>query len=381
MKPFLKLTVLAVVIATSACTTFQPKLTQQLKDDIDTVRVISVIHQEELNVQMNAFNGAGTAGAVGFGALGVVVGSIADASVNSARSKVAEGKAERFRAALSGRNTTDAINATLKESVESIDWASANFVTYQASKEFKTFQLRGELEQLKEDALVVLTSSYSLTPELESLEITTRLALYKRPTEPAKKGLARNREVKKKNRTLYQSGMKYQSKLFGGRYRHNSAEERERRRESVIAEYDERIAIAPRREIAVLKQQKSKQLGALNENSFVKVEGKIDTQGTAWLAEDGALLRRTLEAGVAELGKLLVLDLEDPLSPADYKSAKQKFNTVTMTGGKKTKMKRTRTNGWLLDSVGSRQRIRLVDGLIYSVDENDFLRPFSALRQ
>lgn len=376
MNSFSKLSVLAVVIATSACTTFQPKLTDELKDDIASVRVISVIHQEELNVQMNASNSGAVAAGAGFGAIGGLIGAIADVSINSARSKAAEKKAEQFRAALSGINTTSAINNTLRESVESIDWAEANFVTYQDSEEFKNSHIRGEMDKLQEDALIVLYSSYSLTPELESLEITTRLALYEKPDTPVKKSDGPSR-----TRASYASGMKYQSKLYGGRYRSNSGEDVERNRAAVIAKYDKKIADAPKSDRRVYEKQKKKRLSSLNGRSFVKVEGEVDTEGTAWLEEDGILLRRTLESGIAELGQLLVLDLKDPLSPADYKSAKQKFSTVTMTGGKHTKMMTDKTDGWLLDTVESRQHIRLVDGFIYSVDENDFLRPLSALRR
>lgn len=373
LKSLLKLTVLAVVITTSACTSFQPKLTDELKSGIATVRVISVIHQEELNVQMNASNG-GAAAASSLGFIGVLVGSVVDASINSARSKTAEEKAERFRVALSGSNTTGAINDILKESVESIDWADVNFVTYQDSEEFKSSNLRGEMESLQEDALIVLYSSYSLTPELESLEIATRLALYKRPDEPVDNGPSRNR-------ALYESGMKYQSKLYGGRYRSDSAEELEQKREALIARYDRKIANAPKSDKRVYEKQKKKRLESLNGRSFVKVEGEVDTQGTAWLEEDGILLRQTLEAGIAELGQLLVLDLKDPLSPEDYKNSKQKFSTVNMTGGAKTKMMTAKTDGWLVGRSESRQRIRLIDGFIYSVDENDFLRPLSVMRQ
>lgn len=373
LKLLLKLAVLGIVVTTSACTSFQPKLTDELKSDIASVRVISVIHQEELNVQMNASTG-GTAAAASFGLIGALVGSIADASVNSARSKAAEEKAERFRAVLSGSNSTAAINTTLRESVESVDWAETNFVPYQDSEEFKTANLNGVLEDMEEDALIVLYSSYSLTPELESLEIATRLALYKRPDQTAKDG-------PKRNRVLYQSGMKYQSKLYGGRYRSNTAEELEQERAAIIARYDKKIANAARPDKKVFEKRKRKLLESLNGRSFVKVKGEVDTEGTAWLEEDGELLKNTLEAGIAELGKLLVLDLEDPLSPADYKSTKQKFSTVTMTGGKKTTMMTAKTDGWLLDRAESRQRIRLVDGFIYSVDENDFLRPLSGLRQ
>lgn len=380
MELLFKFAVLAIVITSTACTTFLPKLTDELKGEIATVRVISVIHQEELNVQMNASNSAGGAGAA-FGAIGAIVGSIADASVNSARSKAAEVKAERFRTTLNDRNTTGAINDTLKESVESIDWAEAHFVTYQDSKEFKTAQLKGEMKQLKDDALIVLYSSYSLTPELESLEITTQLALYKRADEPPKKGLARNREVKKKHRAVYRSGMKYQSKLYGGRFVSSSPEELEKQKAALVAEYDEKIARAQRRNKKELQLRKARALRTLKPRSFIKVEGEVDTQGTAWLADDGALLRQTLEAGVTELGELLVLDLKDPFSPADYKKSKQKFNTVTMGGGKKTKLVRSKTNGWLLGTVESRQHIRLVDGFIYSVDEKDFLRPLNPMRQ
>lgn len=64
---------------------FQPELTDELKSSISTVRVISIIHQDELNVQIYPTNSGGLVGRIGLGAVGALIGATSDASINSAR--------------------------------------------------------------------------------------------------------------------------------------------------------------------------------------------------------------------------------------------------------------------------------------------------------
>lgn len=378
MKTILRLTIVLVVIATAACAGYKPKLTDDVKADISTVRVLSIIHQDELNVQINA-SSTGAGAAAGFGLLGALVGTAIDASVNDARSKSAEERVEPFRAVMQGTNTTAAINETIEKSVESLDWATANFEVFDDSDNFK---VSDSMKGLEEDALLVINSSYALTPELESVEVKSELALYmnknKQSEESSKK---RTKNTRSSHHAAYRSGMKYQSKLYSGRYASNDVIALNEKREALIAEYDEKLArarISKRKELEVRKE---KELRKLDSATFSKVEGEVDTQGTIWLQDDGALLRQILEAGVAELGALVSLDLKDPLSPEEYKTSKQKFTTGTMTGGKKTKLVKSSAKGWVLDDSGSRQRIRLQDGFIYSVDKTDFLRPLTPLRR
>jgi len=211
-----------------------------------------------------------------------------------------------------------------------------------------------------------------LTPELESLEVTSEVLLYLLPSESKNKD--RRESLIRIAKPVHRGSVKYQSKLYGGRYTSHTAEEREQIKQTVAAEYDEKIANSGSSKKFGLKQKKEKELGRIEKGFYRKVDGEIDTTGAVWLENDGQLLLDTVDTAITELGELISIELNDPLTREQYRSDKRDFNVAIMAGGKKTKMVRRTSKGWLISQEGAQQRIRLKDGSLHSIDENDFIR-------
>lgn len=369
MKMLIRIAAFLAMCSMMACSPFKPKLTDGVKEGINTLRVVSVIEHPTLGAQFNHSNGVGV-GYILFGVPGAAVAAAGDSLINNAKANAAAEKIAPFRAALEGQNVAQTLHDSFESVTQELPWAKTVFESHEGYLKQRRAKIISEME---DDALLLLSTSYSLTPELESLEVITSVAIYKHRYKSA--GNDVTLQLLEKMDPIYRGGIKFQSTLYGGRYLSVSDKSRSEKRQATIAKYEEKIARSNSSQRIVLEQRKEKELKRIERSVFSEIEGEADTVGSAWLENDAQLLKNTINLAASELQKMLSLDLNDPFSPTEYKKSKEQFEVAIMTGGEKTKMARSTAKGWLLDKTETRERIRLQDGYIYSVAKGDFLRP------
>ena len=334
------------------CASYKPLVEAEEKGQISSLRVISVVPQEEIKTQIQIQ----TAGGAGFGLLGAIV----DASVNNSRAKDAEAASDPFRDALLETDPKSLINAAYENELQGIDWASPTTIE-KRDEALDRKELRALLRTMPEDALLMIHSIYSLTPELEILEIDALLQLYMADKREAK-STKDNGRLKKVGQTIirFQSNlispesqeilerfskieMEYQDaldsensaeakiKAKNARTRARSAvrKETDRLREvrkqnlldariaAIEANYTAKIESAEKRERRELLQEQAK---AIKEAKSEMRNYRNIERSELWLENSGEKLVLSLETGALEIGHLMLRALNETIDEKSLKS-------------------------------------------------------------
>lgn len=367
------------VMVLASCAGYQQKVTAELYDRVSTLRVVSFVPQSELSVGINISNIAMQTGHQG-GALGALLGSVIDSAINNSATKRAEARAERFRIALEELDYSSGLHSAFEASIGAIDWAETVYEPRNG------VELGGDRQELirttEEDALLILTTNYALTPQLESFEIYTLFEFYEQ-----NKIEARNNQIEITEMKRIGSGrLKFQSELIVPRVILASPEEIE----------EERLRIREKYALQIEKTRdtyKKQTYMELRDKHLRKVESRLAKRVESdylpedgeelWLANNAARLIDTMIGGAAEQSTLLSIEMSDP-----YVSQYHRDNLITLPtmrimpgsgfSSSKTRIEKSTNKAWLISHSDGRKRWRLRNGNLYSVSDNDFVRLMSA---
>lgn len=361
-----------LVFCLAACTNFSPSFTQEIKSEINTLRVVSFVPQKEIHVQIHMSSASGgMSGAIGLA--GALVGSVVDDHIESGRAKKAEARIMPYRAVLNGHDARKKLQANLEKATRNLTWTEVTeFVTDIPEEEFEVNEY---LENIEEDALLVLKSQYSLTPELESLEVFTRVEIYSKRTLAAQKQKAASTKSKKIPPD-YVSGMMYQSKFYSANYLILNDQALAAEIAAVKKEYAAKIANAKLSK-SKLKTSRNNEIKNLERRGYKKIKSG---QAPAWLENNGGLLINTFAESVATQSNLLQLSLQDPLTELEYKNDSELVRVLLLAEHTSINHQSAKRKGWTIDESANRKTIRLYDGIIYSIDKTNVVRPRTRMR-
>lgn len=181
MKKWIVILTLTLI---SGCATYSPIIPVAEKERIKTLRVISLVPQEEIKIQINQANSGAAAGAQ-FGLLGALVGGIVDASVEGGRAKKSESYADLLRNTLMGEDVTSKLHESVRQGVKDIDWADVT--KFEVRRKLDREDKKALATEMEEDAVLIITSTYSLTPKQEIIEVDSISRLYEPKTPSAGK--------------------------------------------------------------------------------------------------------------------------------------------------------------------------------------------------
>lgn len=291
-----KILAAAAFVAISGCSmtpyeNFDPRSIE----GTESLRVVSQVQQEELVKEFVPSNAGGSAGAQ-FGLVGALVGAAVDASVNNARAKDAEESVEPFRNATLDIDVRNLLERSLAENTSRIEWVSDKKLV---SEQFPAgTSVRNYLKTVDEDLLLLINTSYSLKPNAEVLEFAAYYALYDRAAVAA--------GGKSKAKPVYANTATLQSYPHNGSIRRLSEEEKQEE----IAKLKQKYAISDdmhKNEAARKQKRLAKELNKL-EKKTLDIVGH-NPNGSIWLANDAAILRKEMLAAPPLLAKMIVNDL------------------------------------------------------------------------
>lgn len=339
------LVVIVSFLVMSGCATYSPIVQETDKETIQTLRVISLVLQEEIKVQINVQNSS-AAGAQ-FGLLGAIVSAAIDSSVNNSRAKKSETQSDNLRNALMDVDVTKALHDAVRKGVESISWAEVT--AFEIRNKFDRKDMKTLAAEMKEDAVLVVTSNYSLTPKQEFLEFESRTKFYKpKSSTSGKKGKYLLRIPKSASTLLYQSDFvtnglnelnskiskiskienEYNSKAQGLSVKKLKSLKQWRRNEIKTAQSDYRKKIKAEQNTMLSQktekienEHKAKLAAADNkaERSKIRSDKKaalraaksevknivVDKRNDAWTTNSGAQLKDRIHSGLTQMALML----------------------------------------------------------------------------
>lgn len=364
----------------SGCATYSPIVQETDKESIQTLRVISLVPQEEIKVQINIQNSS-AAGAQ-FGLLGAIVSAAIDSSVNNSRAKKSEAQSDNLRNALMDVDVTKAFHDAVRKGVESISWAEVT--AFEIRNKFDRKDMNKLAAEMKEDAVLVVTSNYSLTPKQELLEFESRTKFYK-PKASGKKEKYLFKIPRAASTLLYQSDLvtngttdsnrkiskiedEYKSKSQGlsvkkltrlKQWRRNEIKtvKSERRQkikteqnkilatktEEIEYEYKTKLAAADNK--AERSKIRSDKKAALRAAKYEVKNIVVDKRNDAWTTNSGAQLKDRIDSGLTQMALMLKTAFNSSIPNAELNKKTTKL-TVGLLGNESFIGTR---DGYLLD--------------------------------
>ncbi len=326
MKSFIFFALVAVL---QGCSSYKPFVTQETKNQIKSLHVVSVIPQNKINVLTNQSAGGAIAGAQ-LGPLGAVIGGAIDSAIESSRSKKQLTYETKLNSLVSDLDITQLLHKTIKTSATNTNWA--NIADFKTSAPLRRKKLNEIILSMDSDALLVIESDYSLTPGLKLFEISAKAALYTKKPSKVEDG----QQYKKHGETYvrYQSDLAYPSKKELQSQIDMITEEYKRRLDNAGSKikkdaekkwyrkqlYDTRVNFSKKLKkdiirtieanIASLQDSTSKNNELQNQEiAFLERQKKSYKKYSSymeWTKNNGELLRENIDTGTQEVGRLLI---------------------------------------------------------------------------
>jgi len=190
----------ALVLLSGCVTTYQPQLTPEERESINSIEAITIVPQEEIDVQFVPSMAGSSAGAA-YGIVGALVGSAIDASINDTRSKEAEVNAKPYRDLLLGYDASAIVKATIESQLSGLESISEVVVT--SDRQMEDLEPK-EYQGLGKDGVLFVNSSYALSPQQDVLFVKAFINLYQRFDQS-------EAEKSKKNKLIAGWMLQYQS--------------------------------------------------------------------------------------------------------------------------------------------------------------------------
>lgn len=365
----------------TSCATQKESVPVALHEQFASVKVISSVEPISVVRQRRVFiHGPGRA--LDFGLLvslpaglaaGAVFGIVDLFKLDKAK-EFADSYKGNFEKALGKLEFQRDLDNSIKSSLTSLKWNIGEIESREG--ELTKDQLKATLQSLQEDALLVLTSAYNLTAQLESLEIYTEVNLYARPQNQSKLSSSSRKPV-------FTALLKSQSPMVVPRIRLlNSAELADMRRK-IIEYHNSKISKSHDRGLTKYwRDRKQERLQRLeNEKMTIIAKEYTATQGEAlWLANGATLLFDAIANGISEQTQLLKLALSMSGEEDRAKETKVGIPAIqTFPSGifssRETRVEKAKVNGWLLHQNAKARYFLTNYGIMVSIINDDALRP------
>ena len=190
----------ALALLSGCVTTYQPQLTVEERAAISSIEAVTIVPQEEIDVQFVPSMAGSSAGAA-YGIVGALVGSAIDASINDTRSKEAEVNAKPYRDLLLGYDASAVVKATLESQLSGFESISDVVVT--SDRQMEDLEPK-EYQGLGKDGVLFVNASYALSPQQDVLFVKAFINLYQRFDQT-------EAEKPKKNKLIAGWMLQYQS--------------------------------------------------------------------------------------------------------------------------------------------------------------------------
>ena len=344
------------LLVTGCAGTYKPEISEELRDSVSTAEVVSFIPQEEIDLQFNPST-AGSAAGAGFGAIGGMLGAIADAAANQSLAKKAEQRVQPFRDKLVEYDFKSVHIEQLKNYLNEVEWVTVSKLESELNRE--DFKLRDYLPEIDQDALLIIATSYSLSPDFDVLNINSSYSLYIKPTQKSKAKRPRYRAVASQF-YQYQSPSKKRQHLA-------SLPDFVAARDEITNKYQLAIDNAKTSQSKSRHEKsKRKELEKATKEALEKSPVNYD-----WTEEE---LTQQLNRGIEHILTMKTLDLNDQRSAKDYKALEEKISLISFNGS------RSSSTVYLVDNYQGHNFYRAKIGSLYSVPETDKLRFRAALQ-
>jgi len=258
------LLITATLLAIGCAKPTRVPLRAELRTQINSVRTMAGFQQQEIGSTINSAQGA-TAGQFG------LIGAFVEMGIDSSRTKSAESAIVPVRNALIGYDPGTTLAAALKNELAPLAWLKGNTIEVKAVGD--TTVVQGWLEKCGADVLLVIRPNYSLTPKFDGVLVTAEVSLH-----------PRNAPLTEAQRPL--------DKLPGVLYYNDFTTTH------TLADWP---SPAPK---------------------------DLEEAAKLWSADKGQKGRAVVDAGMAELARMIAYDLEQPGSTEDRYEAPAGAKTV-----------------------------------------------------
>lgn len=377
----LKCLLLATFVFLTSCVTQKESVSVPLHKQYSSVKIIASVEPINIVKRRRVFiHGPGRA--LDFGLLvglpaglaaGALFGIVDLVKLDNAK-EFADSYSGNFEKALENQEFQKDLDNSVQSSIGSLNWDVSEYESRKG--QLTKDEMKATLQSMKEDALLVLTSAYNLTAQLESLEIYTEVKLYTRPRNQVKPSSSSLKPV-------FTAFLKSQSPMVVPRIRLLNSTALEDRRIKIIKYHNSQLTSSHDR--GMTKYWRDRKLEKLQrlENETMTIVAKEYTakEGEAlWLANGAILLIDAIANGISEQTRLLELALNMSGEEVRDKGTKVGIPAIqTFSGGifssRETRVEKAKVNGWLL-SENEQARYYLTDyGVMVSIINDDVLRP------
>lgn len=287
------LTFIAVILFSGCATSYTP-LTMEAKSNIQSSEIILDLKQQELYAEIEKADSS--AASAQFGLLGALIGTVVDSTINSSRSETAETMVAPIRNSMVDYNFGQALEDTLAVELKSLSFLNIQHISQVHSQDSE--ESTKLIENSQADVVLTLNTVYYLTPNFRTLKIISNIKAH--PNTDILKVIAKKTDSNSDIPLLYQNSFTY-------------------------------------------------------EYSLKTSTSTLDEAVNNWAENNGRLIRKAVNQGVAELAKMIAYDLN--VSESGNNDTKPAKTEKTKYGNR---------SGILVLDDNQYVILRLEDGSLYS---------------
>lgn len=242
---------------------------------IPKVKVISIVKQEGLDFEYFPTSDKRRAGS-GNGALGILIGSMIDSSINKKRVKRMEGMLTPYLEMLDGFDARSKIDFAIADGLSQSAFEVSEFIS---KPNFGKSELADVAKSLSEENLLLIYTDYSLGPYKNLIHVTSSAKLYKR--------------VHSKMREIKSWKVTFQSPRRAVLYVPINNSKIESEIDAVWQQYDKQVEGGRTKKIISLRKKRDKKIKAIKAKRFT-----INSQPTKREAWNNDNLPALLNVGI-----------------------------------------------------------------------------------
>lgn len=329
----------------AGCATYQPTFPSTEGAESQSLHILPVLHQEEMEVQVIVADSSAATGQ--YGAIGALIGAIVDSAITNSRAKQAERKAEVLREATADYDLVNNLRTAVAVESPGDGWTVDDIGDVTAETEIR--EAVGQIFADSDvDTVMVLSGTYQLTPTVDQVSVwihqqvfpRARLVDGKRPTPSGSRYLV------------------YQSPLHAPVYRPFADGEKELLKAAIERQYEQAIATGSEDE-ETLRKALASELEEIDAATEITEEIAI---AETWTSE---LLTTYLDEAKNHLRFMLEHDWNERVKPEMDTASLEEFHTVLGTGVA------TKYKGYRVGDLDGNVVYRTAGGTIYSVPVAD----------
>ncbi len=305
-------------LTVGGCGSYKPLSSKKQTADITSVLVISNVKESGLRLDLDGSSTTGW-GIFFFGVTGGAIGAFLDSESrdieNQKNFPALQTLRERFDVGSANRN----IQAGISGALSKINWTRVGTFKEFYDPVFNDISLVEHSQNSKEPTLY-LEAEYKFLPQFEAMTITITYSLFdsafpssnpqgEELTGARKGDYLKTIRYEKRKHLIYTNQIEFQSRIFPqSPLRRLTKAEIAQKTEQISEYYDNLLQdVSKKASRQSLKRERQQAIMALNQ---VKVPVNPElVAGEPWLENNSELLSQTMEQGIEELSRMLVMDL------------------------------------------------------------------------